>query len=197
MQEQSRSPPSGWSGSARRKMQPRIRIGIASARILWVCAALETSSGIRSPRYRWRSAMATNSSSRSRTRGCARWGPWSACESRRSFFTPLPTWRYWMGKLFALVPESLPSSPSLPGIVTVSLPPTRLGFASPSLFLANRAEHDGNGLKVFARPERRSQRAGLHDRGGNGRAHDRTMAGPAARRAARDHRSAGGGGCPV
>ncbi len=69
------------------------------------------------------------------------------------FFHSAPNLAVLNGKLFALVPESLPSTPSLPGIVTVTLPPTRLGFASPSLFIANRAEHDGNGLRVFARPE--------------------------------------------
>ena len=69
------------------------------------------------------------------------------------FFHSAPNLAVLDGKLFALVPASLPSSASLPGIVTVSLPPTRLGFASPSLFLAHRTEHDGAGLKIFARPE--------------------------------------------
>jgi hypothetical protein len=69
------------------------------------------------------------------------------------FFGSPPNLAVLDGKLFPLTPESLPSSASVPGIVTVSMPPTRLGFASASLFLANRAEHDGNGLKVFARPE--------------------------------------------
>ncbi len=68
------------------------------------------------------------------------------------FFHSAPNLAVLDGKLFALAPASLPSS-SLPGIVTVSLPPTRLGFASPSIFLADRTEHDGTGLKIFTRPE--------------------------------------------
>ena len=45
------------------------------------------------------------------------------------------------------------SAASVPGIVTCTLPPTRLGFASPSLFLLTRTAQEGNGVKVFARTE--------------------------------------------
>jgi hypothetical protein len=41
----------------------------------------------------------------------------------------------------------------VPGIVTCELPPTRLGFASPSLFLLTRSPQEGNGVAVFARTD--------------------------------------------
>ena len=37
--------------------------------------------------------------------------------------------------------------------MTCTLPPTRLGFASPSLFLLTRTPAEGNGVEVFARTE--------------------------------------------
>ncbi len=46
-------------------------------------------------------------------------------------------------------PASMPSA-SFPGVITFSLPATRLGFETPSLFLARRTETDGNGLRVLA-----------------------------------------------
>ena len=39
----------------------------------------------------------------------------------------------------------------LPGIATAKLPETRLGFATPTLFLAHRTLETGNGLKLYAR----------------------------------------------
>jgi hypothetical protein len=80
-------------------------------------------------------------------------GAMVSIEVTEEFFHSAPNLAVLDGKPFALVPASLPSASSVPGIVTVSLPPTRLGFASPSLFLANRTEHDGAGLKIFTRPE--------------------------------------------
>lgn len=54
------------------------------------------------------------------------------------------------GRYIALnQPESMPSA-SFPGVITCSLPATRLGFETPSLFLARRTETDGNGLRVLA-----------------------------------------------
>lgn len=46
-------------------------------------------------------------------------------------------------------PESRPSA-SFPGVISCSLPATRLGFEAPSLFLGRRTETDGNGLRVLA-----------------------------------------------
>ena len=39
----------------------------------------------------------------------------------------------------------------LPGVATAKLPETRLGFATPTLFLARRTLETGNGLKLYAR----------------------------------------------
>ncbi|HEY2003331.1 MAG TPA: hypothetical protein VGG80_13490, partial [Acidobacteriaceae bacterium] len=44
-----------------------------------------------------------------------------------------------------------PSGSDLPGIATAKLPETRLGFATPTLFLAQRTLETGNHLKLYAR----------------------------------------------
>jgi hypothetical protein len=49
-------------------------------------------------------------------------------------------------------PSAMPSA-AFPGTVSCSLPATRLGFAIPSLVLAERAKVEGNGLKVFAKDQ--------------------------------------------
>ena len=46
-------------------------------------------------------------------------------------------------------PTALPTA-SFPGIIVASLPATRLGFETPSFFLARRTEVDGNGLRVLS-----------------------------------------------
>jgi hypothetical protein len=45
-------------------------------------------------------------------------------------------------------PESMPSA-EFPGVVTASQPATRLGFDTPSLFLAHRTEISDNGIRVL------------------------------------------------
>lgn len=45
-------------------------------------------------------------------------------------------------------PAAMPSA-SFPGVITCSLPATRLGFATPSLFLARRTETEGNRVRVL------------------------------------------------
>jgi hypothetical protein len=45
-------------------------------------------------------------------------------------------------------PTSMPSA-QFPGVITASLPATRLGFDTPSLFLARRTEISDNGLRVL------------------------------------------------
>ncbi len=57
------------------------------------------------------------------------------------------------GRVSTIVPVSLPTSTSLPGIATCTLPKTRLGFAPLSLFLLTRTESAGNGLRIFTQPE--------------------------------------------
>jgi hypothetical protein len=44
-----------------------------------------------------------------------------------------------------------PAGSDLPGIATAKLPETRLGFATPTLFLAQRTLETGNHLKLYAR----------------------------------------------
>ena len=46
-------------------------------------------------------------------------------------------------------PTALPTA-SFPGVIVASLPATRLGFETPSFFLARRTEVDGNGLRILA-----------------------------------------------
>ncbi len=46
-------------------------------------------------------------------------------------------------------PASMPTA-SFPGVITASIPATRLGFETPSLFLARRDETHGSGLRVLA-----------------------------------------------
>ncbi len=69
------------------------------------------------------------------------------------FFGEAPNLAVLDGEPLAVTPASLPTAASVPGIVTCTLPPTRLGFASPSLFLVTRTAQEGNGVKVFARTE--------------------------------------------
>jgi hypothetical protein len=46
-------------------------------------------------------------------------------------------------------PTAMPTA-SFPGVITASLPASRLGFETPSLFLARRVDAYGNGLRVLA-----------------------------------------------
>jgi hypothetical protein len=69
------------------------------------------------------------------------------------FFGEAPNLAVLDGETLKVTPTSLPGTASVPGIVTCTLPPTRLGFASPSLFLLTRTSHEGNGVAVFARTE--------------------------------------------
>jgi hypothetical protein len=69
------------------------------------------------------------------------------------FFGEAPNLAVLDGETLTVTPTSLPATASVPGIVTCTLPPTQLGFASPSLFLLTRTAGEGNGVKVFARTE--------------------------------------------
>jgi hypothetical protein len=68
------------------------------------------------------------------------------------FFGEAPNLAVLDGTILTVTPTSLPAA-SVPGIVTCTLPPTRLGFASPSLFLLTRTAEKGSGVDVFARTE--------------------------------------------
>src|SRR5271156_1721295 len=69
------------------------------------------------------------------------------------FFGEAPNLAVLDGETLTVTPTALPAAGSVPGIVTCALPPTRLGFASPSLFLLTRTAREGDGVKVFARTE--------------------------------------------
>ena len=69
------------------------------------------------------------------------------------FFGDAPNLAVLDGETLTVTPTSLPAAAGVPGIVTCTLPPTRLGLASPSLFLLTRTAREGNGVKVFARTE--------------------------------------------
>jgi hypothetical protein len=69
------------------------------------------------------------------------------------FFGEAPNLAVLDGETLLVTPSSLPGTSSVPGIITCTLPPTRLGFSSPSLFLLTRTVREGNGVAVFARTE--------------------------------------------
>ena len=69
------------------------------------------------------------------------------------FFGEAPNLAVLDGEVLAVTPASLPAAAGVPGIVTCTLPPAKLGLASPSLFLLTRTAREGNGVKVFARTE--------------------------------------------
>jgi len=69
------------------------------------------------------------------------------------FFGEAPNLAVLDGETLTVSPTALPAAGSVPGIVTCALPPTRLGFAAPSLFLVTRTAREGDGVKVFARAE--------------------------------------------
>jgi hypothetical protein len=69
------------------------------------------------------------------------------------FFGEAPNLAVLDGETLALTPTSLPAAAGVPGIVSCTLPPTKLGLASPSLFLLARTAREGNGVRVFARTE--------------------------------------------
>jgi hypothetical protein len=65
------------------------------------------------------------------------------------FFSKPPTAALLNGHFVPLgQPASMPAD-SFPGVITCSLPATRLGFQAPSLFLARRTATTGNGLRIL------------------------------------------------
>jgi hypothetical protein len=69
------------------------------------------------------------------------------------FFGEAPNLAVLDGETLTVTPSSLPTTASVPGIVSCTLPPTRLGFSSPSLFLLTRTARQGSGVTVFAKTE--------------------------------------------
>jgi hypothetical protein len=68
------------------------------------------------------------------------------------FFGEAPNLAVLDGETLTVTPTTQPAA-SVPGIVSCTLPPTRLGFSSPSIFLLTRSRQEGNGVVVFARTE--------------------------------------------
>ena len=62
-----------------------------------------------------------------------------------------PTAAFLDGVPVTLETTPAPAGSDVPGIATAKLPETRLGFATPSVFLARRALETGNDLKLYAR----------------------------------------------
>ncbi len=54
------------------------------------------------------------------------------------------------GHFIALPAPSVTPTASFPGVVTFSLPATRLGFGTLNLFLATRIAHEANGMRVLS-----------------------------------------------
>ncbi len=68
------------------------------------------------------------------------------------FYGDAPNLAVLDGETLVVTPSSMPTA-SVPGIVSCEFPATRLGFASPSLFLLTRTARSGSGVQVFARSE--------------------------------------------
>ncbi|MGC2215345.1 MAG: hypothetical protein WA602_19200 [Silvibacterium sp.] len=65
------------------------------------------------------------------------------------------------GQAVPLGKPSVTPTQQYPGIITCTLPPTKLGFAAPSLFLANRIFSENNGVRIYARNEDQTNAQGL------------------------------------
>lgn len=69
------------------------------------------------------------------------------------FFGVPPTVAILNGHVVQMdTPSAMPTA-DYPGVVAVSLPPTRLGFAAPSLFVATRTLSESGGIRLYAREE--------------------------------------------
>jgi hypothetical protein len=66
--------------------------------------------------------------------------------------SPAPNLAVLDGQVVPVVQSAAPEN-SYPGVVTATLPPTALGFATPSVFLLNRQKVDSGELQIYAAPE--------------------------------------------
>ena len=96
------------------------------------------------------------------------------------FFGEAPNLAVLDGETFALTPTTFPDTALVPGIVTCTLPPTRLGFTSPSFFLVTRTKSEADGVAVYARPAECGVCASVYDRGDDGGAAASCLVGQAA-----------------
>ena len=65
------------------------------------------------------------------------------------------------GRSIPIPAPSVAPKDNYPGVITASLPPTKLGFATPSLFLASWTPSQSTGLRIYARPEDQSNPQGF------------------------------------
>ena len=65
------------------------------------------------------------------------------------------------GQAVPLGKPSVTPTQQYPGIITCTLPPTKLGFAAPSLFLATGTLSENNGVRIYARSEDQTNAQGL------------------------------------
>ena len=66
--------------------------------------------------------------------------------------SPAPNLAILDGQVVPVVQSAAPEN-SYPGVVTATLPPTALGFATPSLFLLDRQKVEAGDLQLYAAPE--------------------------------------------
>ena len=76
------------------------------------------------------------------------------------YYAP-PTVLVLNGHSIPIPAPSVEPKDNYPGVITAALPPTKLGFAAPSLFLASWAPSQSSGLRIYARPEDQSNPQGL------------------------------------
>jgi hypothetical protein len=65
------------------------------------------------------------------------------------------------GQSIPVPKPSVTPTQDYPGVITAVLPATKLGFAAPSIFLADWAPSEGNGLRIYARTEDQASAQGL------------------------------------
>jgi len=77
------------------------------------------------------------------------------------FFGVPPTAAILDGRVVEIdKPTAMPTA-DYPGVVACGLPPTKLGFAVPSLFVASRTLSESNGVRLYAREENMANAQGV------------------------------------
>src|SRR5271165_684760 len=77
------------------------------------------------------------------------------------FFGVPPTAAILDGRVVEIdKPTAMPTA-DYPGVVACGLPPTKLGFAVPSLFVASRTLSEGNGVRLYMREENAANAQGV------------------------------------
>jgi hypothetical protein len=77
------------------------------------------------------------------------------------FFGVPPTIAILNGHVVEMEKPSAMPTDEYPGVVACSLPPTKLGFAVPSLFVATRSVHEESGVRVYVREENTANAQGV------------------------------------